>query len=61
MSPNGRLDIGFTEHSDCPVILGEKLVATAWMREGVSKDHPHNFYNPSGFRNSISETILDSI
>lgn len=51
MGPDGRLDIGYTEHSGCPIRQGEKWIATAWMREGVSLDHPHSLYDPSGFRN----------
>lgn len=51
MGPDGRLDIGYTEHSGCPIREGEKWIATAWMREGVSLEHPHSLYDPSGFRN----------
>lgn len=61
MGPNGRLDNGYTEHSGCPVISGEKWIATAWMREGVSKEYPHDFYDPSGYRNGVSNTVSDSV
>ena len=34
------MDPGFTEHSGCPVLDGEKWIATVWMREGVSLERP---------------------
>jgi hypothetical protein len=34
--PDGHMDEGYTEHSGCPVIKGEKWITTVWMREGVS-------------------------
>jgi len=33
--PDGMMDPGFTEHSGCPVLEGEKWITTAWMREGT--------------------------
>lgn len=45
---DGRMDPGFTEHSGCPVIEGEKWVTTAWLRQGVSYYDPWNDYDPSG-------------
>ena len=32
--PDGSMDEGFTEHQGCPVISGEKMISTMWMREG---------------------------
>eukprot|EP01038_Epipyxis_sp_PR26KG_P006718 gene6718-9211_t len=46
--PDGRMDDGYTEHSGCPVIQGEKWVITMWMREGVDNEHPWSKYDPSG-------------
>lgn len=43
-----RMDPGYTEHSGCPVKQGEKLIATFWMRDGVSVDEPWSKYDPSG-------------
>ena len=34
--PDNMMDPGFTEHSGCPVIVGEKWISTAWMRYGVT-------------------------
>ena len=42
------MDEGYTEHSGCPVLEGEKWITTAWMREGVSQDNPWTLYDPSG-------------
>lgn len=42
------MDIGFTEHSGCPVIQGEKWITTVWMREGVDAEHTWAMYDPSG-------------
>jgi hypothetical protein len=57
MGPDGQLDSGYTEHSGCPIRKGEKWIATAWMREGVSLEHPHTLYDPSGFLNSNPDEI----
>lgn len=46
--PDGHMDDGFTEHSGCPVELGEKWITTAWMREGVSAENSWEIYDPSG-------------
>jgi hypothetical protein len=51
MGLDGRVDTGYTEHSGCPIRQGEKWIATAWMREGVSLEHPSTMYDPSGFLN----------
>lgn len=45
---SGHMDDGFTEHSGCPVIDGEKWISTVWMREGVSESNPWGKYDPSG-------------
>ena len=46
--PDGIMDPGYTEHSGCPVIEGEKWITTFWMRDGVSKDKPHDQFDPYG-------------
>lgn len=44
------MDEGFTEHSGCPVIEGEKWITTMWMREGVTASEPWTLFDPSGIR-----------
>eukprot|EP00607_Mallomonas_marina_P004472 CAMPEP_0182438584 /NCGR_PEP_ID=MMETSP1167-20130531/85874_1 /TAXON_ID=2988 /ORGANISM="Mallomonas Sp, Strain CCMP3275" /LENGTH=385 /DNA_ID=CAMNT_0024632015 /DNA_START=222 /DNA_END=1378 /DNA_ORIENTATION=- len=46
--PDGLLDTGYTEHSGCPVIKGEKWAITFWMRTGVRMSNPWTVYDPSG-------------
>jgi hypothetical protein len=45
---DGKMDPGYTEHSGCPVVQGEKWITTAWLRQGVSAEDPWNDYDPSG-------------
>lgn len=45
---DGFMDTGYTQHSGCPVREGRKLIATAWMREGVSETNSHNLYDTRG-------------
>jgi hypothetical protein len=33
-----RMDAGMTQHSGCPVLEGEKLIVTQWLRLGVSQE-----------------------
>jgi hypothetical protein len=42
------MEDGFTEHSGCPVLEGEKWITTSWMREGVTAENPWTSYDPSG-------------
>ena len=41
----GIMDTGFTEHSGCPVVEGEKKIVTQWVRHGVTKELPWTAYN----------------
>ena len=45
---DGYMEDGFTEHSGCPVLEGEKWITTVWMREGVTSANPWTIYDPSG-------------
>jgi hypothetical protein len=54
---DGMMDTGYTEHSGCPVLEGEKWITTAWLRQGVSKDDPWGAYDPSGI--PIYDTDLE--
>lgn len=53
---NGKMDDGFTEHSGCPVLKGEKWITTLWMREGVTRDDSWEKFDPSGIRLSSYDT-----
>lgn len=48
--PDGRMDEGYTEHSGCPVLEGEKWITTVWMREGVSLQEPWTMFDPNGVK-----------
>ena len=52
--PDGKMDEGFTEHSGCPIVDGEKWITTVWMRDGVSSEKPWTLFDPQGL------LILDS-
>ena len=44
------MDDGYTEHSGCPVLKGEKWITTVWMRDGVSHEEPWTIFDPSGVK-----------
>lgn len=52
---DGRMDEGYTEHSGCPVLEGEKWITTMWMREGVSKAEPWTMFDPNGVKMMTDE------
>jgi len=43
------MDEGFTEHSGCPVIEGEKKIVTQWIRLGVDDDNPWDSFDTRKF------------
>ena len=45
-----KMDTGFTEHSGCPVLEGEKKIVTQWVRLGVDDDNPWNSFNTLGIK-----------
>jgi len=53
---DGVMDDGYTEHSGCPVIEGEKWITTVWMRDGVTAEEPWHLFDPDGIR-MIDEDI----
>jgi hypothetical protein len=57
---SSKMDEGFTEHSGCPVIDGEKWITTVWMREGVDKDNDWTVFDPSGVRIFDSDKEKDN-
>ncbi|KAL7527321.1 hypothetical protein ACHAWF_006315, partial [Thalassiosira exigua] len=40
-----KMDSGFTEHSGCPVVEGEKKIVTQWVRLGVDDENPWRSFN----------------
>ncbi|GMH85442.1 hypothetical protein TL16_g10233, partial [Triparma laevis f. inornata] len=46
----GETDGGYSEHSGCPVVEGEKKIVTQWMRAGVSKEEPWDSFNTKGLK-----------
>lgn len=45
MGSDGVMDDGFTEHSGCPVLKGDKRIVTQWMRKGVDEKNPWDSFN----------------
>lgn len=52
---NFKMDNGFTEHSGCPVVEGEKKIVTQWIRYGVDDENPWDSYNTLGIKYSEME------
>jgi len=51
IDPNTKItDKGFTEHSGCPVLKGEKKIVTQWIRLGVDDDNPWDSFNSLGIK-----------
>jgi 2OG-Fe(II) oxygenase superfamily len=59
--PDEMMDEGFTEHSGCPVLKGDKWVITFWMRAGVDANNPWTIYDPSGVPIVDTEAIEKEI
>lgn len=45
---DGYMDSGYTKHSGCPLVEGNKWIATQWIRGGVSAAMPWYNYSPTG-------------
>ncbi|KAL7464590.1 hypothetical protein ACHAXS_004929 [Conticribra weissflogii] len=45
LGSDGRVDDRMTEHSCCPVLVGEKKIAVQWLRLGVDEENPWNSFN----------------
>eukprot|EP01083_Nonionella_stella_P166952 559818_1 len=50
-----KMDSGFTEHSGCPVVEGEKKIVTQWVRLGVDDENPWNSFNTLGIKYTDAE------
>lgn len=48
-------DNGFTEHSGCPVMEGEKKIVTQWIRRGVDAANPWDSFNTLGIKKSEAD------
>eukprot|EP00588_Corethron_pennatum_P011282 CAMPEP_0194281756 /NCGR_PEP_ID=MMETSP0169-20130528/21494_1 /TAXON_ID=218684 /ORGANISM="Corethron pennatum, Strain L29A3" /LENGTH=463 /DNA_ID=CAMNT_0039026903 /DNA_START=31 /DNA_END=1422 /DNA_ORIENTATION=+ len=48
MGSDEIMDSGFTEHSDCPVIEGNKFIMMQWMRSGVDAAYPWYSFDTRG-------------
>jgi len=55
MGSDKVMDNGFTEHSGCPVIEGQKLIITQWMRYGVDAENPWDSFNTLGVKITSEE------
>lgn len=45
---DGYMDSGYTKHSGCPLVEGNKWIATQWIRGGVSAAMPWYYFSPTG-------------
>ena len=45
-----KTDSGFSEHSGCPVLEGEKKIVTQWIRLGVDRENPWDSFNTLGIK-----------
>eukprot|EP00550_Attheya_septentrionalis_P012299 CAMPEP_0198302732 /NCGR_PEP_ID=MMETSP1449-20131203/56265_1 /TAXON_ID=420275 /ORGANISM="Attheya septentrionalis, Strain CCMP2084" /LENGTH=467 /DNA_ID=CAMNT_0044005177 /DNA_START=311 /DNA_END=1714 /DNA_ORIENTATION=- len=53
IDPDTRImDRQFTEHSGCPVLVGEKKIVTQWIRLGVDNENPWDSFNTLGVKKS---------
>jgi len=52
-------DKGFTEHSGCPVLEGEKKIVTQWIRLGVDSENPWHSFNSLGLKKSNDGDDID--
>jgi len=58
MGSDKIMDTGFTEHSGCPVIEGEKMIITQWMRYGVDNKNPWDSFNTRKLHNTTIPSFL---
>jgi hypothetical protein len=48
LGSDGKMDLGKTRHSGCPIISGTKWIATLWMRLGLTEQQTWMDFDPSG-------------
>lgn len=49
------MDTGYTEHSGCPVIEGEKKIVTQWVRYGVDTENTWDSFNTLGLKKTSED------
>lgn len=54
LGDDGKMDTGLTDHSGCPVLEGEKWLATMWFRKGVTAQRPSHLFDATGVVRSES-------
>lgn len=59
--PDGLMDVGYTEHSGCRVVEGEKWITTLWMRDGVTDERPWNKFDPYGIVTDYSTVEVTAV
>jgi len=52
MGSDRTMDKGFTQHSGCPVLKGNKKIVTQWMRHGVDNENPWSSFNTLGVQSN---------
>ena len=55
------MDDGYTEHSGCPVTVGEKWITTLWMREGVSEVVKWQDSDPHGNKRKVTKWYINAL
>lgn len=50
LGDDGMMDRGITEHSGCPVLEGEKWLATMWFRKGVTTERHSGLFDAIGIK-----------
>lgn len=58
MGSDEFMDKGFTEHSGCPVLIGEKKIVTQWMRKGVDTKNPWDSFNTCEYLKKLDFQIF---
>ena len=54
---DGYMDSGYTKHSGCPLVEGNKWIATQWIRRDVSAATPWYWFSPTGDKDAASSNV----
>lgn len=55
---DGYMDSGYTKHSGCPLVEGNKWIATQWIRGDVSAAAPWYWFSPTGDKDAASSNVF---